>query len=210
MAAAQVPAIAAMALLWFGHARTNVMGSSHMSAARETWLRFFFHEDVAGVWSGGVGLFRTSCVTPSPAAPGGQTRCGAQPNWAGPYTRTNGAHDDVGDIVFDPTPVGLENCEQVCDELRQMWLDELAQMRDRINSLRSNLAGALAKRTGSERFSFIAEQTGMFSLTGLSEAQVDRLRSEFHVYMVASSRANIAGVRQDNLEYLADSIAAVL
>ncbi|MBT8137185.1 MAG: aspartate/tyrosine/aromatic aminotransferase [Gammaproteobacteria bacterium] len=96
------------------------------------------------------------------------------------------------------------------EQLRQMWLDELAQMRDRINSLRATLADALAQRTGSSRFSFIAEQTGMFSLMGLTEAQVNRLREEFHVYMVGSSRANIAGVRKDNLEYLADSITAVL
>ncbi len=96
------------------------------------------------------------------------------------------------------------------DKLHAEWLDELGTMRDRINSLRSRFSAAMAERTGNDRFDFVADQTGMFSILGLSREQVDRLREESHIYMVASSRANIAGVRQSNLDYLADAIAAVL
>lgn len=96
------------------------------------------------------------------------------------------------------------------ERLKKLWLAELGEMRDRINSLRRNLAEALGAQTGTERFAFIAGQTGMFSILGLTADQVDRLRDEFHVYMVGSSRANIAGVRSSNLDYLAASIASVL
>ncbi|MDH3589303.1 MAG: aspartate/tyrosine/aromatic aminotransferase [Gammaproteobacteria bacterium] len=95
-------------------------------------------------------------------------------------------------------------------ELKSAWLAELGEMRDRINNLRRNLAESLANKTGTGRFAFIARQTGMFSLLGLSTEQVNRLREEFHVYMVSSSRANIAGVRRTNLDYLSDAIVAVL
>ena len=50
----------------------------------------------------------------------------------------------------------------------------------------------------------------MFSFLGLSVAQVDQLREQFSIYMVGSSRINIAGISQTNIDYLAQSIAAVL
>ncbi len=96
------------------------------------------------------------------------------------------------------------------ERLRAEWLEELAEMRTRINALRRDLAATLAAKTGSNRFDFVADQRGMFSLLGLSPEQVGRLRDEFHVYMVGSSRTNIAGVREANLDYLSDAIAAVL
>ena len=96
------------------------------------------------------------------------------------------------------------------DALRADWLEELATMRNRMNGLRGKLADALRARTGSSRFDFVAGERGMFSLLGLSKEQIMRLREEYHVYMVGSSRANIAGVSDANLEYLSDAIAAVL
>ena len=96
------------------------------------------------------------------------------------------------------------------DALRAAWLDELAMMRNRMNGLRSKLADALRARTGSGRFDFVAGERGMFSLLGLSREQIMRLREEYHVYMVGSSRANVAGVSDANLDYLSDAIAAVL
>jgi aspartate aminotransferase len=59
-------------------------------------------------------------------------------------------------------------------------------------------------------FSFIAKERGMFSFLGISKEQVVRLREEFHVYMIESSRINIAGINHANVDYVADSIAAVL
>jgi hypothetical protein len=54
------------------------------------------------LWFGDVSLFRGTCTTPSPAAQGGAQRCNASPGWAGPFTRSAGAHDDSADIVFTP------------------------------------------------------------------------------------------------------------
>lgn len=92
-------------------------------------------------------------------------------------------------------------------ELRTQWEAEVTDMRQRIASLRVQLADSLSDAGD---FGFIPRQRGMFSFLGLSEAQVGRLQKEFSVYMVNSSRINIAGISQANLEYLAASIKAVL
>ena len=68
----------------------------------------------------------------------------------------------------------------------------------------------MEERNASRDFSFIAQERGMFSFLGLSCEQVIRLREEFHVYMVESSRINIAGLNKSNIDYVADSIVAVL
>lgn len=91
--------------------------------------------------------------------------------------------------------------------LRQQWEGEVAEMRVRIKQLREDLSNALAPFGD---FSFIPQQRGMFSFLGLSEAQVERLKNEFSVYMVGSSRINLAGINQQNLPYLAESIGKVL
>jgi aspartate aminotransferase len=96
------------------------------------------------------------------------------------------------------------------ERLRALWLDELASMRDRLNGLRRLLVGKLAERGTPMDFSFIAQERGMFSFLGLSREQVVALRERFHVYMVESSRINIAGINAGNVDYVADSIAAVL
>ena len=59
-------------------------------------------------------------------------------------------------------------------------------------------------------FSFIAKERGMFSFLGIEKEQVIELREKFHVYMVESSRINLAGINAKNSDYVADSIAAVL
>ncbi|MPT20456.1 MAG: aspartate/tyrosine/aromatic aminotransferase [Pseudomonas sp.] len=94
-------------------------------------------------------------------------------------------------------------------ELRKLWQDELESMRLRVASLRRGLVEALAPHGLSERFAHIAEQRGMFSYTGLTPVQVQRLREEFSVYMVGSGRANVAGLDATRLEQLAAAIARV-
>lgn len=61
-------------------------------------------DDVFDLWFGDVSLWRVSCTTPAPPAPGGPPRCGSgnSPLWVGPFTRTAGGHDDMGSILFDP------------------------------------------------------------------------------------------------------------
>ncbi|MBW0281302.1 amino acid aminotransferase [Shewanella xiamenensis] len=95
-------------------------------------------------------------------------------------------------------------------ELTQEWLDELKVMRDRINGNRAILVEKL-KANGVERdFSFITRQKGMFSFLGVNPEQVACLQKEFSIYMVGSSRISIAGISEDNVDYLAKSIAKVL
>jgi aspartate aminotransferase len=94
--------------------------------------------------------------------------------------------------------------------LRAQWIEELAAMRSRLNGLRKLLVEKLAARKTPMDFSFIARERGMFSFLGITKEQVIRLREEFHVYMVESSRINIAGINHGNVERVADSIAAVL
>ena len=95
-------------------------------------------------------------------------------------------------------------------ELRAIWEDELAEMRQRINGLRQLLVDKLIERSTPMDFSFIANERGMFSFLGIDKEKVVRLREEFHIYMVESSRINIAGINSRNVDYVADSIAAVL
>jgi aromatic-amino-acid transaminase len=94
-------------------------------------------------------------------------------------------------------------------ELRKQWEDELAEMRDRIRAMRTGLVEKL-KAAGVKRdYSFVIQQRGMFSYTGLSSAQVDRLRDEFGIYAVGTGRICLAALNDKNLDYVAKAIAAV-
>jgi len=95
-------------------------------------------------------------------------------------------------------------------ELTQLWHTELNGMRDRIHGLRALLSQKLAEHGAIRDFSFIEHQRGMFSFLGISEEQVTRLQREYAIYMVNSSRINIAGISQANIDYVAKSIATVL
>ena len=94
-------------------------------------------------------------------------------------------------------------------ELKQLWADEVEEMRQRIAQLRNGLVQALTPLGLGERFAHIAQQRGMFSYTGLSDDQVARLRNEHSVYMVSAGRANVAGIDATRLDQLAAAIAAV-
>ncbi|MEN9829621.1 MAG: hypothetical protein RLZZ409_359 [Pseudomonadota bacterium] len=95
-------------------------------------------------------------------------------------------------------------------DLRQMWEGELAQMRERIKAMRQGLADGLKAQGVAQDFGFVTSQRGMFSYTGLSQAQVDRLREEFAVYAIGTGRVCIAALNTHNLPYVCRSIAAVL
>ena len=103
----------------------------------------------------------------------------------------------VGRILADPT-------------LRKEWDAELTDMRDRLNILRAQLAKKFSARLGTSRFDFIPQQRGMFSFLGLNKTQVQRLKQENSIYMVDSSRINVAGINQQNIDYFCDAVCAVL
>ncbi len=95
-------------------------------------------------------------------------------------------------------------------ELRQMWEDELAGMRQRIRAMRVDLVKKLQGKGARQDFSFVTRQRGMFSYTGLSAAQVDRMRDEFGIYAVSTGRICLAALNNRNVDYVAEAIAAVL
>ena len=94
------------------------------------------------------------------------------------------------------------------EELTDSWMGELADMRARLNEMRRLLVDTLAAK-GAPEFGFIAEERGLFSFLGLSGDQVQRLVDDKSVYLVASSRINVAGITPDNVDYLAESILDV-
>lgn len=96
------------------------------------------------------------------------------------------------------------------DALRADWEAELTEMRNRVNGLRRALADALRDACGSDRFGFLADQRGMFSLLGGTDAQIARLRDEFGVYIVGGGRVNMAGLTQKSIPLVAKAIAQVL
>ena len=96
------------------------------------------------------------------------------------------------------------------DALRADWQAELEEVRLNMLTLRQSLADALRAETNSDRFDFVARHRGMFSRLGLTEAQVNRLRDEFGIYMVGDSRINIAGLNAQTVPVLARAVAAVL
>lgn len=96
------------------------------------------------------------------------------------------------------------------EQLRTGWLGELAEMRERLQEMRQLLDEALRAEAPDHDFSHVVRANGMFCFLGISTAQVRRLKKDYAVYMVDSSRINIAGITADNVEHIARSVAAVL
>lgn len=96
------------------------------------------------------------------------------------------------------------------DALRAIWEQELTDMRQRIQRMRLLFVNTLQEKGASRDFSFISQQNGMFSFSGLTKEQVLRLREEFAIYAVASGRINVAGMTPDNMAPLCEAIVAVL
>jgi aspartate aminotransferase len=94
-------------------------------------------------------------------------------------------------------------------ELAALWRSELTGMRTRLQEMRGALAERLSLASGRD-FGCLARQRGMFSFLGLSRGQVDRLREDYGVYMVDSSRINVAGLNPGNLDRFVAAVTAVL
>lgn len=94
--------------------------------------------------------------------------------------------------------------------LRAQWEQEVADMRERINSMRHLFVETLHEKGVKRDFSFIARQRGMFSFSGLNADQVKALRERFAIYIVGSGRISVAGMTDANMDYLCSAIAEVL
>ncbi|WKX27594.1 amino acid aminotransferase [Tatumella ptyseos] len=95
------------------------------------------------------------------------------------------------------------------DSLKAVWEQELLEVRQRIQRMRQLFVQTLQEKGATQDFSFINNQNGMFSYSGLSKEQVMRLRDEFAIYAVASGRINIAGMTPENMSRLCESIISV-
>nr|WP_295129832.1 amino acid aminotransferase [uncultured Roseateles sp.] len=94
--------------------------------------------------------------------------------------------------------------------LRSLWEGEVTEMRERIHAMRNALYEVLTAKLPGRNFDYFLTQRGMFSYTGLSAEQVDRLKDEFGVYILRSGRMCIAGLNNKNVEATAAAMAAVL
>ncbi|SIO72035.1 aromatic-amino-acid transaminase [Burkholderia sp. GAS332] len=96
------------------------------------------------------------------------------------------------------------------DTLQRQWLDELEAMRVRIIDMRRKLHTALSVAVPARNFDHIVKQRGMFAYTGLSTQEVAALKSDFGVYAAGSGRICVAGLNENNVEYVADAFAKVV
>ncbi|MDN3544836.1 MAG: aromatic amino acid transaminase [Roseateles asaccharophilus] len=95
-------------------------------------------------------------------------------------------------------------------ELRTLWEGEVEEMRERILAMRNALFDVLSAKLPGRDLRYFLTQRGMFSYTGLSAEQVDRLKNEFGVYLIRSGRMCVAGLNTRNVEATAAAMAAVL
>lgn len=95
-------------------------------------------------------------------------------------------------------------------ELSAQWQSEVYAMRDRIRAMRQKLYDVLTRKVPGKNFDYFITQRGMFSYTGLTPEQVQRLQDEFAVYLVGSGRMCVAGLNESNIDYVADAFAEVL
>lgn len=96
------------------------------------------------------------------------------------------------------------------DRLKASWLAEVESMRKRILTMRQELVDVLKEAVPGHNFDYLLKQRGMFSYTGLSAAQVDRLREEFGVYLISSGRMCVAGLNASNVHRVAQAFATVM
>jgi aromatic-amino-acid transaminase len=94
--------------------------------------------------------------------------------------------------------------------LRTKWESELDAMRDRIKAMRAALVAGLSRHLPGTDFSFVQRQRGMFSYSGLSAAQIERLRKDFAIYALTSGRICVAALNRKNVDTVAEAIAAVV
>merc|ERR1712232_70098 len=91
-------------------------------------------------------------------------------------------------------------------KLKQQWLDELTLMSDRIVEMRTALRKAIEAKGTPGTWNHVTDQIGMFTFTGLEPKQVERMVSDFSIYMAGDGRISVAGLNPGNVDYVADSI----
>jgi aspartate/tyrosine/aromatic aminotransferase len=148
-----------------------------------------------GLYNERVGALTAIATTPDAAAAVlSQIKQAIRRNYSNPPAHGGKV---VATILADPT-------------LRKQWHDEVAAMRNRINSLRTLFVDSLKAAGVSRDFSFIARQRGMFSFSGLTTQQVQQLREKHAIYIVNSGRISVAGMNEPTMPRLCHAIASIL
>jgi aromatic-amino-acid transaminase len=124
----------------------------------------------------------------------GQLKATVRRNYSSPAIHAAGI---VSRVLGDP-------------KLRAAWEADVAAMRSRIQAMRKSLHATLSAKKPGRDFGYFLTQRGMFSYTGLSAAQVDRLREQYGVYLIRSGRICVAGLNTGNVERTATAMAAVI
>ena len=115
-------------------------------------------------------------------------------------------------IYSNPPAHGSEIVKIILNDesLKNLWTKDLTTLRNRIISMRTSLNSNLKELGCSKDFSFIEDQKGMFSFSGISKEEVIQLKKDFSIYIVESGRINIAGITTKNIEYISNSINQVV
>jgi aromatic-amino-acid transaminase len=124
----------------------------------------------------------------------GQLKATVRRNYSSPAIHAAGI---ISRVLSDP-------------KLRADWEADVAAMRERILAMRRSLHETLSAKRPGRDFGYFLSQRGMFSYTGLTAAQVDRLRDEFGVYLIRSGRICVAGLNTRNVERTSAAMAAVI
>lgn len=121
-------------------------------------------------------------------------------------------HSTVRTNYSSPPATGVRIVTTVLgsEPLRQLWIRDVSQMRERILGMRAQLRSALEARRPADDFSHITAQRGMFSFTGLSPARVQHMKEQWGVYLVGNGRLCVAGLTPNNVDYVADAYASSL
>ena len=94
--------------------------------------------------------------------------------------------------------------------LYSMWQEELKGVRDRINGLRVTFSESLKQSGADNDFGFIQKEKGMFSFLGVTHSQIQELINKYAIYLVDSSRINVASINKGNIDYVTESIVNVI
>lgn len=115
-------------------------------------------------------------------------------------------------IISNPPVHGARIAAMVVadEKLFARWNEEMGAMAGRIATVRAKLQAELAKAAPGRDWSFVTRQIGMFSFTGLTGEQVDRMASQHHVYMTRDGRVSLAGLPEARCAYLAAAMAEVI
>ncbi|MEP2617149.1 MAG: amino acid aminotransferase [Marinomonas sp.] len=148
-----------------------------------------------GLYNERVGALTIVCDTAEQAETAfTQVKRAIRTNYSNPPSHGSAV---VAEILNDP-------------ELYALWEKELKDMRIRIHEMRSLFVNTLRAKGVNQDFSFISQQQGMFSFSGLTPDQVTQLRQDHGIYIVGSGRISVAGMTHENMEPLCEGIAAVL